>query len=255
MSTDIVLSPAEVVGLPQAAPDPAAQAMAIILRAAQDSSIDVGKMQALIAMHHELADRNARLEFNRAMVAAQSEIPKISKDGQILNKAGAVQSRYATIERIDDIIRPIYARHGFAPSCNTRPGAPAGKMTVVMTLRHSAGHQEFSEITLDLDTSGSKNGTQGGVSTFSYGERALLCKAFHIITRGEDDDGSGKLGEKITEAQCDILETLLADTKSDLSRFQRLYAIEELRYMPAERYQHALVSLEQKRQKLAGGVA
>lgn len=222
--------------------------LAGVLRAAMDPGVDVAKMQALIAMHQQLQDREARQEFNSAMVAAQREMPRIGKDGLVVNhKTGAVQSRYATLENLDKAIRPVYERHGFSVSFNT--GAQAGaKLEILARVRHGAGHQEDYRMPLELDTSGAKNGTQGAGSTFSYGRRYLLKAIFNIVEEGEDRDGAA--AATITDGQVASIETMIADTRSNLSMFLRIFNIEKLAEMPAERFRDAMAALEQKRRAM-----
>jgi hypothetical protein len=63
-------------------------------------------------------------------------------------------------------------------------------ITVQPILSHVNGYVEHGgAMPLALDTSGSKNGTQGAGSTVSYGKRFTLKAMLNIVDAGVDDDG------------------------------------------------------------------
>ena len=259
-STDIVLSPAEVVDVTRTKPqgDDSSQTMALIARLAMEPSLDSAKvdaMRALIEMKERMEDRLHRQLYNAAMVAAQAEMPRVTKDGLISHqpkegKPAGIKSRFATLDRLDLEVRPIYQRHGFSISVPPSGEMIGGKLKYVGIVRHSAGHQEEYPMLLDPDTSGAKNVVQASGSSQAYARRYLLKGVFNIIEEGQDNDG--ETVEKITEQQADMLELLLRDTKSSLSRFLTWHNIENLRGLSVKVFLSTMEGLDQKRQKLAG---
>lgn len=225
-----------------------------ILRAAQDPGMDVAKMDALIGLYERMQDRAAKQAFDAALVACQAEMPRITKDAKVINhKTGAVQSRYATLERIDSIVREIYERHGFSVSYNTAP-AENGKFVVTASVRHAGGHTEPYRIPLALDETGSKNATQGMGSVMSYGRRYLLCSIFNIITEGEDNDGQSKAEVPcITEHQALTIDTLLKDQNRDRNKFfawvsdQAKATVTECKQIPASLHPAIMQALTVKK--------
>jgi hypothetical protein len=88
-----------------------------VARAVKDPTIDVAKLESLLRMQREIVADQARLEFNRAMSAVQSEMGPIVRDGT----NDQTRSKYAKLETIDAKMRPIYTRHGFLLSFNSEP--------------------------------------------------------------------------------------------------------------------------------------
>lgn len=243
---EVILSPA---GVPEARRD---DPLSAIMRAAMDPSVDPAKLTQLFDLHQRMqADQSRRL-YQEAMARLQAVLPRIVKDAAITVN-GTVRSRYARYESIDRAVKPYLAAEGFSLAFDT--SYPDGQILVTATVMHSAGHREQRSVRMPADSAGSKSPVQAVASTISYARRHLVKMALNIVEDGEDQDGSS--AGKITEAQCEILKTLLAETNSDWSRFFDLYEIKELQDMPVERFWHATVNLETKRQKQkqAGGAS
>lgn len=221
--------------------------LAGVIAAAKDPSTDVAKLSALIGLAERMQDRSAREEFNRALNAAQREMPRIAKKGTIINhQTKKIQSRYARLEDIDRAIRPIYEAHGFSV---TFPGASIvnGKHMFLARVLHTAGHVEEYTMPLALDTSGSKNDTQGAGSTMSYARRYLLKSIFNIIEEGEDLDGNAPQG--LSDDQVIQLLDLLRETGRDEAKFAGIYGVESIDQIPSAVYRGALGVLQKARAK------
>ena len=162
----------------------------MIFSLARDPEVNTDKIQALLNMKRDMEAHEAKVAFGNAMRAAQREMPRIVRTRQ--NKA--TNSKYAAIEDIDPIIRPIYEKHGFTLSFNSRP---TGTELVCITCKcmHEAGHTEPYELEGPRDMTGpkgeqNKTGIQATVSSGSYLRRNLECFIFNIVTRGQDRDGN-----------------------------------------------------------------
>jgi hypothetical protein len=156
---------------------------------ATNPDVDPQKMAALVDLQERMIDRTAAQEFHRAMHNARSKMPRIRKDGAITNKQGSVQSRFATYEAIDKIVRPIIEAEGLTYGFDYNEGEQ-GRLLVTCIVSHTGGHSErFGPMPLAIDQSGAKNPTQGAGSSGSYGQRYTLCAAFNIVTEGADTDG------------------------------------------------------------------
>jgi hypothetical protein len=219
--------------------------LTLIMQAAQDPSVDVAKVSALIGLYERMQDRQAEQLFNSAMVACQREMPRVTKDGKLINyKTGKVQSRYATIERIDSIVRSIYERYGFSVSA-TIDSKEGDKYWVKGIVRHDGGHREDYRIPLALDQTGNKNDTQGMGSTLSYGRRYLLCAIFNIITEGQDTDGAAQV-DLVNDEQVMSLNDFAIEVKANVAAFCKYLGIEKLADLPAARYEEAMGELRKK---------
>lgn len=168
---------------------PTGGGVAMFERLARDPSVDVEKLERLIAMQERILDRNATGAFNAAFSDMQSEIPEISERGQIKNKDGNTQSKYATNEDIQKVLRPILQKFGFSLSFRTEwPDKKTIKVIGILT--HREGHARESEFLSDADTSGNKNSVQALGSAISYGRRYTTLDLLNITSRGQDDDGA-----------------------------------------------------------------
>ena len=172
----------------------ASQLLRDIVAAARDPSIDGQKVTALANLAMTMQDREAERRFRMAKHDAIMEMPRISKNGSILNKAGGVQSRYSRFEDMDAVVRPILSKHRLIISFNV--GHEGAMVTVQPILSYSDGEMAFVEkgdhMVLAVDTTGSKNATQGAGSAASYGKRHAMKAMLNIIEEGEDNDGQGE---------------------------------------------------------------
>lgn len=166
---------------------------------ASDPNVDPVKMQTLVELQERMMDRHAKAEFQAAMFKARQKMPRITKDGAITNRQGQVQSRYSTYEAIDKICKPLVEAEGLTYGFNITEGEQ-GRLLVTCIVSHIGGHEErFGPMPLAIDTTGSKNPTQGAGSSSNYGKRYTLCAAFNIVTEGQDDDGNqGRVEESQT---------------------------------------------------------
>lgn len=157
-------------------------------RLARDPNVDVEKLERLIGMRERLQDQAAKSAFNAAFSEMQAEIPEITERGEIKNKEGKVQSKYAKNEDIQKVLRPILQQFGFSLSFRTEwPGPKTVKVVGILT--HRDGHSRESEFLSDADQSGSKNSVQALGSAISYGRRYTTLDLLNITSRGADDDG------------------------------------------------------------------
>lgn len=170
-----------------------ANVLAMVLQAARDPEIDAAKVETMANLAIKLQDRERETEFNRDKIAALMEMPSIAKNGAILNKQGGIQSRYSKWEDIHRIVKPILERHNLAISFNV--GSTGQMVTVQPILSHRNGFVEKGDhMPLPIDTTGSKNGTQGAGSAASYGKRHTGKAMLNIVEHGVDDDGQAAGG-------------------------------------------------------------
>lgn len=163
------------------------------LAAARDPEIDAAKLAVVIGLATNQQDREAERRFRISKQRALLEMPSITKRGAITNRTGDVQSRYSKFEDIDRVVRPILARHSLTISFNV--GNTDRGITVQPILSYADDEVAFEErggeMFLPIDTTGSKNPTQGAGSAASYGKRHTLKAMLNIIEEAEDDDGAG----------------------------------------------------------------
>ena len=221
----------------------------VITRAASDASVDIDKMERLMQMHERLVMRDAEQAFNTALNAAQSEMGRISADAN----NPQTKSRYATYGKLDSVLRPIYARHGFALSFDTGTDAPADMVRVIARVTHSGGFTRSYHADMPADGKGAKGGdvmtkTHATGAAMSYGMRYLLKMIFNVAIGEEDQDGNAAGDARaINEQQRQTLSDLIDQTGADEAKFFAFFAIEYLAELPASRFAEAKRMLEAKR--------
>lgn len=164
--------------------------VAMFERLARDESVDVEKLQRLIDMQKDILRHQAEADFWAAFAEMQGDLPTIDEDGQIVVD-GKVRSRYSTNEHIQEIIRPILKRHGFAISFRNTTNEK-GLIKVTGILAHRSGHKESDSFDSMPDSGGSMNSIQRIGSTRSYGARYTTISLCNIVSRAKldrDDDG------------------------------------------------------------------
>lgn len=231
--------------------DYGASLLEVISRAASDPNVDIDKMERLIAMQERVQDRRAEVSYHAALAEMQPELPIITENGGIKNKEGKVQSTYALWEDINEEIRPILAKYGFSLSFK---GQRNGDQQITIgILAHREGHKETTEVSLPLDTSGSKNAVQAVGSSKSYGKRYAAFDLLNITTRGEDDDGlKGGTVHPISVKQYDELLRKISEVGADQDLFvqylksQKRLPTDDLGDLPASNFQAAIKALEAK---------
>ncbi len=187
--------------------------MSVIERAATNPDVNIERMQALLEMQERILDRNARQAFTSALARMQSELPSIVENGAIAVN-GQVRSKYARFEDINDVVRPILQKHGFA--ITFRVNQIEAQIEVKAVLSHEDGHAEETSMRLPADNSGSKNSVQAVGSSVSYGKRYTMCALLNITSKGEDDNG-GAAGDKlVTQVQADLITEKLMKCSSDI---------------------------------------
>jgi len=216
----------QVAGISQHPASDTTALIAMIERVALNPAIDIDKMERLLEMQERILARNAKTAYASAFSEMQGELPTIEERGHIVvrekakdgSRTGDViqDTPYALWEDINDGIKPVLARHGFALSF--RPGVTAdGRVSVTAILMHRDGHQEEATMILQHDSSGSKNAVQAIGSSTSYGKRYAAGALLNLTSRDgaeRDDDGKGAVQtvskQKAREVDAEMREEISA---------------------------------------------
>src|SRR5690242_15797998 len=163
--------------------------LAMIEKVAATPNINVDTLDRLLAMQERVMVSNAEEAFNEAMTVCQSEMKSIIADAT----NPQTRSKYATFQRLDTKLRPLYTKHGFAISFNT---APTDKEAVRVLAYVSRGRYTRSyQVDVPADGKGAKGGdvmtkTHAVGAAMSYGARYLLKFIFNVAVGEEDVDGN-----------------------------------------------------------------
>lgn len=239
----------EMVTLPsrrEAAQSEAVAMLELIERVARDPTVDIVRLEALLAMRREIMADEARRAFATAMAAMQLELPSTLERG-VIDIGRGKPMHYALWEDINEGIKPVLARHGFALTFRT--GRDNDRVTVTGILSHAGGHTEETTLVLPVDQSGSKNAVQAIGSSTSYGKRYTASALLNLTSRGEDDDGRGGKVEPVSEEQLATLADMISQYKADRERLCKLMGVKTLADLPASRFNEVCEALAAKGRK------
>lgn len=195
--------------------------LAVISNAISNPNMSIEMLDKLLDVQERMMNKEAETAFNQAFSKMINEIPVIAKtsEAKVTTKAGgSFAIKYASLDEIVEVVRPILSHHGFSVSFTHEQfyngNVPLIRVTV--TLRHSKGHSITNHLDLPHDSSGAKNAIQEIGSTVSYGKRYTLCSILNIAT-GDDRDGyTAKAGEgvkKLPVFQDAWIQAAAADVK------------------------------------------
>lgn len=232
ITVDLIEAQAVVPAKPNGVAMPALSAnsmLEVIERASRDPSVDVDKLERLLALSERQNEKQAKLAYLDAMAKMKPELPIIDKKGHIVIHEKGMPKKpehviqdtaFARWEDIDEAITPVLTEYGFV--ITFRAGMAAdGKVTVTGILSHTAGHSEETTIPLPHDSSGSKNPVQAVGSSLSYGKRYAATFLLNIRTKGEDDDGveAGADDATLAPIQIEQITEMLARFGMNIQKF------------------------------------
>jgi hypothetical protein len=181
--------------VPSGASAAAQLAMAVIEASRRESgAIDKDVLAELRSMAKELRAEEREAWFNRDMADAQAECQavvrssevKLIKDGKDLGSYN-----YASLDAIDEMLRPIRTKYGFSITHDRKPRqGDGGGLEVISTLRHRSGHSITASFPLALDSGPGRSNAQAAGSTDSYGRKYNAIGFFDVIRKNDDNDGA-----------------------------------------------------------------
>jgi len=212
-------------------------------------------------MQERALDRNAKQEFNIAMVRVQKNIPEVPRDK--INQGTKPPSPYSSYEMIMKHCKPVYTAEGFAISIyegthieeKQFPPIADGDVRIFGDVMHEGGWSKTHYVDIPLDDKGpqgTKNKTlpHAKKSSLSYGRNALMCMILNIPT-GDGDDGNAAGGqvqtEYINDQQYSSLLDMMNEVGADEKRFCKFLKVNSLTDLPASRFDEAWAALEKKK--------
>lgn len=224
----------------------------LIERIMTDPSIPIDRVEQAFSFYQKVQADEARKAFTEAMVSAQAEMEPIRKDAY----NPQTKSKYASFDALDRAARPIYSKHGFAPTYRTEPSDKPDHIKVILTLMHRAGHERDYPMDIPADGKGAKGGdvmtkTHAAGSALSYGKRYTLGGAFNLITTERDDDGNAAGGGGMaSDNQIAELKQLIADTNVDIGWICGRYSVEGLSDLTQKQISECKAGLAARKRKM-----
>ena len=215
--------------------------VAMIERIAMDPSIPLDRLEQMLAMKERMDAKAAERAFAEAFSAASSEMPAIPMNG-----AGNNKKPYALLKDIIAYTRPVLARHGMILNFDVQS---SDKITVTARLTHKDGHSQTTNISLPVDSSGSKNAVQSIGSSQTYGQR-YTAQAILGLSLGEDtdDDGvsSARVADRITADQFVLIQCLMEESGADEGKMLAYVGAASLEELTVKQFDSAVSALRKK---------
>lgn len=205
------------------------------------------QLDAVISAQERILDRQARQEFAIDMSACQGEMPKIFKS----KENEQTHSRYEDLESLNSVLIPVYSKHGFSVSFNSKPAQDETYIGMAAVVKHKGGWTEVHDITLPIDIAGlagkvNKTKIHAISSTRSYARRYLLREIFNITTSEDNDNDGVQEVETITADQVAQLETMLTQAKAEKDLFLKVCKVDSLDQLPSSHFSGAVSRLKSK---------
>lgn len=239
------------VSAPLTVADQTGSILRIIADAAQNPSVDVTKMQALLDMQERILAKQAEASFNHALARLTSTMPRVKKNGRVDLGKGAGGYDFAKWEDMDTVIRPLMRQEGFTLSFDMEHREGGGAV-VVGTLLHQDGHSRSARIPLPADGGAGRNNLQAMGSTLSYGKRYCAEMLLNIVREGADDDGDKGGAEYITTAQAKEIRSALKALGADeeqFCKFMRAPSVQDIRSGDFTKAMNAIASKRRQMEK------
>lgn len=218
-----------------------------ILQSAVERGVDASQLEKLMDLQERWERNQASKQFSEAMHACQEVMPKVVRDA-VNNQT---KSRYATLEKVQEVCRPIYSAHGFSLSYGEDDCPVPGYKRTVCDVRHSGGHCVRYHLDLPIDGIGAKgnaigamNPVQACISTTSYGQRRLTSMIFNLTLAGEDDDGQSFA--TISEKEVATIEDWCAQLEVKTSVYTKWIGVGHLHEMTPEQYENVMAEIMRK---------
>lgn len=227
----------------------------VVQGAAMNPACDVQKLEALLRMAREEADRDAKKAFVQAMLDAQNEMVPIARNA----KNESTGSPFATLEKIDNEIGPIYKKYGLGLTFSSLEPKEKGNVRLRCKVMHRQGHCEEYELEGALDLTGpkgqqNKTGIQALGSSSQYIRRYLTLMIFNLIFTNEDNDGQLR-PPVVTEKQASNITDMISacELKGDaLLSFWGFAGANMATKIRADRYDELMRFLHLKEEKIRG---
>jgi len=168
-----------------------------LITQALTSNASIETVEKLVALAERIHRETSRQAFHRAMAEFQRRAPVIPKTKRVrvpTRGGGSYSYKYAPLDRVMRLIRPILADVGLTPSWSS-PTADATSVTLNCVISHEMGYEkDFGPTRMPLavgdDGRGMNNSQRVGSAT-TYAQRYSLMSALGLVAEGEDNDGAG----------------------------------------------------------------
>ncbi|MGR9413122.1 ERF family protein [Rhizobium leguminosarum] len=223
-----------------------------MLDRAVTSGASVETLTQLMVLQERWEANQARKAFDAAMASAKANMPAIVKNRKVdfTTGKGRTNYQYEDLASIMNQIGPVLSANGLSVRYRTSAD-PNMPISVTCIISHQLGHSEENTLMAGRDDSGNKNSIQAIGSTVTYLQRYTLKAALGLAAAADDDGAKADDAGAITEAEREIILTMIEETGSDTAKFCEVLDITSVADMPAVKFRRAINMLETKKKKVA----
>lgn len=224
--------------------------VASLVQLAIDKGTSVEVLERLVALQERVNEREARAAFFAALAAFREECPPITKTREntqfeVTREGVKRAARYAPLDEIDRVARPVAAKHGLIWTWDTR--VEDALMHISCRVTHVLGHSETTNVSMPHESKAGSSPQQKYGSTQMYGMRYSLVAALGITTADPDTDGAGGAIQEVTEEELANIESLISEVNADRMKFLDHFKLGTLDQLQRRDYAKAVQMLEKKR--------
>jgi len=179
-------------------------------------------------------------EIFKAQISLQAELDNIAKDSK------GYGYNYTSLEKLIAYVKPKLAKHSMG-FIQTNTTTEDGKIGVTTRLIHESGQWVEDTLTAKLTPLAKMNEYQVAGSVITYFRRYGLASILGIAS-DEDIDVQGQ--QVINQQQRQQLTQMIADSKTDLGKFNQSFGIGKLTDLPASEFNKAVAMLQSKLNKM-----
>lgn len=223
-----------------------------MLDRAVSQGANVETLTQLMNLQERWEANQARKAFDEAMASAKANMPAIIKSRKVdfTTQKGRTNYQYEDLASIMNQVGPVLSANGLSVRYRTL-AEPSQPIAVTCIISHRMGHSEENTLMAGRDESGNKNSIQAIGSTVTYLQRYTLKAALGLAAAADDDGAKADDTGAITEAEREIILTMVDETGSDIEKFCEVLQIDSIATMPAAKFRRAISMLETKKRKVA----
>jgi len=215
----------------------------VLDRLVRDPAVPMDRVEKAMELIERQQQNEAKVAYSIAMAQAQQEMTTVSRD--MTNPQ--TKSRYASLGAVDRAIRPIYSRHGLAPSFDTKPSTKGDNwIKIICELAHTSGYSREFSIDMPADGIGAKGGavmtkTHATMAAATYGRRGLLKLIFNLAEDDDDGNAADDAADQffISDEQKAELTALIERSGRTVEKSCAAFRVDSLDVMPVSKFEYA----------------
>jgi hypothetical protein len=170
-----------------------------LIETALKNKSGVDQLKELMAMKYKHEEREAKKIFHDHFCQMQKHLPSIPRTKQVDTKTGKKMYRYATLDKMVELVKPVLSDHGFSYGWSESfPDVKIKRVTF-----HVTGYDHTESCYIDIPIMSANdyvNDIQQSGSSSTYGRRYTMMNMLGLVC-DDDDDARGSTQEPAPAAE------------------------------------------------------